>query len=1481
MQISSSVSVPSPVFSTSPVGDTGVHTPEQAHAPAARRTPRQVSGQVQPPLSAGIPDAEVPPLFLAKVNVAKLESTRSEFMQGYNAHNSVALPGYFPSMSDTALMRIALDQNLTAKQTGALQRMAEQRVINGSQNNVRTFTKVISGRGIKVTPLSQSYYLSMVNRLAGGECAGLSHLMSLAVAEGKQQTFLSNIYYAVTNPDTPDSQAFFMKIAEVQARLKYPGFSHDPATVKLGTHTDIAPQLINSPTSKTILISSDEHRLTAGVIVDPDGKRKYYFVDPNHSYTEIDTGDVTTTNALFEDVMKKVFTDPGLNGFIKPLKGFPSHQQYLISVFNRDYVAGINGSTNDIKFMYERPLGGLSDINVLKGVRLPTVDDSRLKTYTPEQGAVGDYDLVLQKLDKMQTSRGVPQYHDAMAALDSVKLFIATHPGSSLVPPMQALGQRLERVINEAAAPAEYPYVFERMERDRVLLVEDKVGKPKHFQSDTIEGKTVDLKSNGGGDPGRVTRVGDAVKEALQKLSQSDPATAQAVGNKLRVIIANPGDQAETRLLFDTPPALVIGDDFFTTPSADDTTVADRIGGQAQARGGDAQAQRQGALVAGKLGMLGYYKADSTGFLEVVNNKETFRDGGDKVSPRATRSAGDFMEESFTARLYDGTLDSTTDASLKRLFSPATTASPSTSTGSPSNPLPPTPPETPNTPLPDAPSTSPSTVRAIEASEIKRLQALDSSLPPIRVGEVDVSRVDLYKMGVHAQGKPIESALTTDAQGHISADVEIDYVRFLAYVEGQPPEIGASASRVVSEVAARRKPDTTAVFTRKDGGLIPEQLQKHVDATSRQAAAIRELERSGKPPPADFFSPPKSGNPGGKTQTAGLGFQAFSTSQGLRASIDALQRGDTTAGAIGLGAVASDYVGMSAEAGINKLAKHTINKVSAPILGFQASTIGKLLGKAAGGVGAIFSVPFDIYNAVDSFNKAANSTGKDAQDHYVNGAFSVASAATSIALTAAFMAGASSAGPAGLVVAAVLMVAQAVYSAVRVVEDIDELTPLTGGQKFTVGLGSFLGLQIPFKILKPYLEVKYRKAYETTQEAKHKKFLEGGGKELFERVVYGSLDVDVKSKSVRVPYPTFFAFIPGHGVVNAITDGMPGYETVVDQHHGNDNIRAPEQSWAGKRYAVEGEPGPNKATLWDIGDGDDGVKGAQTKPNYFLMGGGKKLISGGDADDTFIFGADARQTLQQVKEVGEVWDDRTAGFGKRSTELWGEGGSNTLMFNGELNTDHTERNVTRSYRYSGHVINFKTGTIAVSAEDPQADGATPIARFHSFSNAITVEDGKSYIVGDEQSNTFTLNGKKDVVLTGQGNNVVIVNGGATVVGEGGSNTYYINKGDKEVVIKDPNDSVVRLDYSASQVSGWSVSPSGELTVNLKGDKPGEERKLTFQNAFSDEAGGEKARPKFITNDGVMMTITAPFQADSSIRVPKVSSLKVQADKPLA
>ncbi|MFL1558348.1 hypothetical protein [Pseudomonas sp. O11] len=1448
----------------------------------SRRDTANVTDTGQTPKPKKIKDAEVPKHFIKKISDTKVGPAHSEFMQGFNRPSAVVIPGYSDKMSALALMRLALSPSITPEQVGALTRLNEQRFINTSHDHSRVFSKELSGSGVKVTPMPQGYYLSVINQLSEGECAGISHLLSLAVREGKQHIFLGNIYQALAYPDKPESQVFFRRLAEVQLSFE-PNGAHDPTTSKDVPYTAIAPELTDSPTTKTMLISSSGHRITAGVIVGPDKERTYYFSDPNGAFIEF------SSKEAFDEGLKKVFTSARLKGFNKPINDNSFRPQYQMSVFNPHYIRQGAPTLSDIRFMYDAPLAGLDDVKVIDASVVPTPREFGIRAPAPAGAPLADYQKVSKGLEKLHESKGMSQFHDTVSVLEAARQFTAHHPDSSLVKDMKILEQTLLNVINEAAAPVGYPYAFERMEKQRADLPQRELGAVTKSQVKVLQGVEVDLHSHIKADPDMFKVVIDAVDAALLKLSQHDPQTFQAVGREIKVIIASPGDQAQTQLrITDTKPTLIIGDDFFTYGERGDS-VADRVGIFAGHMGDPPLANKQAASLAGLFGTLGYYKADPKGFLEVINNKQTFQPAGPTLSARAGRNQLEFVTQAFTARLYDGSLDKRTTAELDRIFAPTGSAvgpepvlTPPPASGTGSTPVrrdgslrPGTAPK-PRTPVaPSIYAPPPLTLAHVNEAVLLRLQKLDDARPLINVGEKQFSRVELYKMGYSINGKPVENPLVGDPEGRkLAGAMHLDYPSFQAYLKWGGDDV--RASDVFTEIASQRSVNAPPMINSGDASAMFETLQTSARDMSRQAAEIREMQRNNKPLPADFFSPGSPDKPGA-ANTAGLGFQAFSTFQGVRSAIDSFNRGDTTAGAISLGAVAADYAGMGLEAGLNNVAQKAVSKAAPTILSFQTATIGKMIGKVAGTAGTVFSAPFDVVNAVDSFKKAGQSTGKEAQDHYVNGAFSVANAATSIALTAAYLAGFSAAGPAGLIVAGVLMSAQAIYSAVRTVENINEHTPLTGQQKFSLGTKAFLGFEPGFDVMKPFLEAKIPKEHEAAERERFKKFLEGPGKDLFERVVFGSVKVEVTQIPGSVGLTGQHWWAPITYLLNLIK--VDGTVTNVKTQGGNDRINAPPESWNGKLVPpVEGVGGEKKATLWDLGDGDDTVSGVQTKPNYFSLGGGKKLMSGGEADDTVIFTADARQTLEQARQVREAGAN---GVREKGSEFWGGDGRNTLIFSGELNTKYTVVREPQTATYLGHVIDFKTGTIAVNTPDSNTHGAAPVARFHSFSNAATVENGESFVQGDDQSNMLTLNGKNDTVLTGKGANVIVINGGASVVGQGDANTYIINKAPRPVTINDPADSVVRLDYSAAQVRDWGVTREGDLVATLNGDVPGKTRLLTIKNAYPDGSTADNVRLKFITDDGVMMMINAPRKAGSSNRVVQVSSMKVGGGKPEA
>lgn len=1397
--------------------------------------------------SKAIPEQDVPKHFHAKVIDAR-HMDHSAYLKGYESPTAVKLPGYSATMSHVALMRLALDKHLGPQQLGALWRLSEQRSAFPYQAAVLQFTELMTGEKVKVTPMAQGYYLSFTNQASGGECAAISHLLAFAVAEGKQHVLLGNFYQALANPGAPESKAFFQVVKEIQARVGIVSVGHDPATLKVAPYTTIAPQLIGSATTKTLLIGAEAHRVTAGVIVTPQGQRSYYYDDPNLGFVEFFSA------KAFEQGLKKIFTSDALKSAVPPIRqSAPNDPKYRISVFNPNRIPEYSSANNSVRFTYDLPLSGLDSVEIINASRLPTADDFRSYGPAPAASHRRAYSQVSEGLDKLHQLKGMSQYEQALKVLRRVKKFIADHPDSLLKSVMGMLKQKLTNTINEASAPADYPYAFELIEQQRARLAAQNLGEPREARNKVLQGVNVRIENHGHLNLNKLRLVFTAVDAALLKLQQRDPATANSLGTKMNVVVANPGDQPETRLCLGEPPTLIIGDDFFAPPSLGDNSVADRIANQAPGSAGDPIVQKQAALIAGKLGMVGYYKAQPKVFLAMAENRDPYTGGGHQLSKRAHRSAGDFLSEAFTARLYDGQLDNRAEAGLKTLLSP-----------------PPPPAQAPNVRPVATPLASAS--RSTDEADIARLQKLDKTRPPIRIGEAQVSRVDLYKMGARLDGQPIEEALTADPQGRkLSSSVQIDYSRFAANLKAASSDVTDRVANILGEIATNRDPANPPLISRADGGHVPESLQTPLREMAQHAADMQGLQSNNKPLAADFFSS-GSTDTAGANKAAGLGFRAFSTFQALRSAVDNLQQGNTTAGAIGLGALAADYVGLGAEIGLNKVAQKAIADQAPSIMRFKAGSLGKMIGKAAGGVGLVFSVPFDTYNAVDSFKKAARSSGKEAQDHYVNGAFAVTNAVTSITLGAAFMAGAGVAGPVGLIVAGTLMVAQSIYSAVRTVEDIDKHTSLSGVQKFTLGMQSFLGFEPGFAVMKPYLEAKYTKEYAAQNQVRYEAFLKGEGKEYFERVVFGSTDVEAKQTPGKVRLTPALWYSPVTWLLHQIK--VPGQVPTVSAKGGGDSFLGPFKSLNGKPvHAVEGEQGEHKATLWDMGDGDDWVVGMETKPNYFLLGGGKKAIKGGSADDTVVINADARQTLERARQVAETEKD---GFSPRQISIDGGGGRNTLTFSGALSSTYREGGEDKTAQYVGHVINLKTHTVAIKTEQSNTDGVKKIAHAQSFSNVTTVENGESLVQGNDENNLITLNGDNDVAYTGKGANVIVVNGGADIFAEGGFNTYVINKHHLGVTIVDPADSVIRLDYSAAQVADWSVSPKGDLVVILYGQTDRQTQKLVIRQAFAKDSTDDRARPTFITNDGLLMTITAPRKAGSSLRVPQVNGVKIEA-----
>lgn len=185
---------------------------------------------------------------------------------------------------------------------------------------------------------------------------------------------------------------------------------------------------------------------------------------------------------------------------------------------------------------------------------------------------------------------------------------------------------------------------------------------------------------------------------------------------------------------------------------------------------------------------------------------------------------------------------------------------------------------------------------------------------------------------------------------------------------------------------------------------------------------------------------------------AGVGMQAFGIYSGYMALTDAIKKGEALEMLYYGGSIAAELGSLIIERGLARTGQAMLTQGSNVLRGFALTSIGKYMSRGAGLFASAITLPFDIVDAIKSFNAAAASSGKEAQDHYFSAALSVAGAGISLVLGVAALAGFGSvAGPLGLAAAALLISGSLIYQAARVVDQIDDYIELTTLERLRSG----------------------------------------------------------------------------------------------------------------------------------------------------------------------------------------------------------------------------------------------------------------------------------------------------------------------------------------------------------------------------------------------------------------------------------------------
>ncbi|HWH85187.1 MAG TPA: calcium-binding protein [Pseudomonas sp.] len=510
---------------------------------------------------------------------------------------------------------------------------------------------------------------------------------------------------------------------------------------------------------------------------------------------------------------------------------------------------------------------------------------------------------------------------------------------------------------------------------------------------------------------------------------------------------------------------------------------------------------------------------------------------------------------------------------------------------------------------------------------------------------------------------------------------------------------------------------------------------------------------------------------------ASVGIQAFGIFMGIRGIFDAVKKNDRSEiifNSIGIG---TEVASIITDVAVTKAGQHMIEAGSGALKDFIKTRAGIRLSRSGGLVGGALTLPFDIYSAVREFNAASNTTGKAAMDHYVGAGLNIASAAMTVILGTAAMAGFSAAGPVGLAAGALMAIGSQVYGAVRMVDEIDDYIELTVEERWRTGWFSFVPLMDIDQDIKNRYELAKAKI-ETTKrlQTTARKILDETQRDTVEAVVHGSYEDRLKKKRERVRHWWGVETMPIVYVPEVV-----GLDDTIDARNG---------VTAQTPGAVLGVPGENKGIVWMIGSGRDTITGVAKKPNFFYYAEGIKNLTGGDKDDRFIVQHAADDLIGHAESA-------------EFSRLKGGAGSDTLIMDGKQSLPCAGR---------GYDIDLAAGTLQVYTPNPDAtvvDGQTYSLNtlLESIENVQTLQDGRSVVTGTETANVITAKGADTINAGGGDDKIYLLKGNARAFGESGLDFYHVALAEGSVLISEDgvDESYISLGWRMDQIEKWEVS----------------------------------------------------------------------------
>ena len=670
----------------------------------------------------------------------------------------------------------------------------------------------------------------------------------------------------------------------------------------------------------------------------------------------------------------------------------------------------------------------------------------------------------------------------------------------------------------------------------------------------------------------------------------------------------------------------------------------------------------------------------------------------------------------------------------------------------------------------------------------RRLTLQDQQHGPVRIGELTISRQDLYEMGARLNGQVISASQPIPLEPD---QTFMDALQFdPAKVEGrlQSPQHSDSCAGLLFELGMLRSASAQSLLTASSSDLSApmQSLGKLLDSAQQLSWSTPTLPDN-LPGWADKI---KSR---GMT-SMGVGLQGYGIYSGIMGTAEALKKGDLVDAGINMGGIGAEVSSLFLERGLESAGRNMMLNGGKVFAGFSATSAGKFLARGAGLLASVLTLPFDIYTAIKAFNDAASATGKQAQDHYFNAALSLTSAGLSIALGVAALAGFSAAGPVGIAAAAVLILGSRIYSAARQVDDIDDYITLSIHERWRSGWFAFTGQALDQDILDRFLIAKTDTSYSELLKKTARGWLDNELKDSVESVVLGSYQVELQPvKHWKLQWDAAAGERPYTDVKE------PEIKETDDSFDASEGI-------SHIPGAITGSPGENKGLLWQLGGGNDTVVGVKNRPNYFSFSAGKKVLTGGEKNDQFTF---------------QITNDDVEASGQPGSRLQGGDGNDTLVLQG---------NVSRDKPHPGFDIDLHGGKLSRRASTDNA----PVI-LDSIENVETLAGATNHVTGTSQANRVVLHGTHDVADAGEGDDEITIKGfNSQVNGGAGTDRYFIaDETGATTLIEDGKDaSVIQMDWAFERIQSWHIDGTSLVLVALRGiDGELPETTLTLRGVY--------------------------------------------------